>query len=221
MKHCAKKLLGLAFALALCLAVGGTALAQTPEFADMPDALPELEMLAYEPNVTTAEDVTTIDALAVGGYKVTIPTTVTVDSTQHTGGLEVNAQLKQYRTLNISIASQNDWKLQYDGAAGAGTPEVTYQLPQEPKMEIMDTECFWFYQLDDKTGEKVLSFSTTTMKPSDSPEEDMKRIKESSYTLPITVLQPAQATMSGTYSDTLAFTFAVKKTVCYLYHQHL
>ena len=27
MKHCAKKLLGLAFALALCLAVGGTALA--------------------------------------------------------------------------------------------------------------------------------------------------------------------------------------------------
>ena len=85
MNHCAKKLLGLAFALALCLAVGGTALAQTPEFADVPDALPELEMLAYEPNVTTAEDVTTIDALAVGGYKVTIPTTVTVDSTQHTG----------------------------------------------------------------------------------------------------------------------------------------
>ena len=60
MKHCAKKLLGLAFALALCLAVGGTALAQTPEFADMPDALPELEMLAYEPNVAMAEDTTTI-----------------------------------------------------------------------------------------------------------------------------------------------------------------
>lgn len=216
MKHCAKKLLGLAFALALCLAVGGTALAQTPVFADVPDAPPELEMLAYEPNVTTAEDVTTIDALAVGGYKVTIPTTVQVDSTQHTGGLKVNAQLKQYRTLNISIASQNDWKLQYDGAAGAGTPEVTYQLPQEPKMEIMDTECFWFYQLDDKTGDKVLSFSTTTMKPSDSPEEDMKRIKESSYTLPITVPQPAQATMSGTYSDTLAFTFAVEK-LCVTY----
>lgn len=217
MKHCAKKLLGLAFALALCLAVGGTALAaEAPEFADVPAALPEQEMLAYEPNVTTAEDVTTIDALAVGGYKVTIPTTVTVDSTQHTGGLKVNAQLKQYRTLNISIASQNDWKLQYDGAAGAGTPEVTYQLPQEPKMEKIDTECYWFYQPDEKPGEKVLSFSTTTMKPSDSPEEDMKRIKESSYTLPITVLQPAQATMSGTYSDTLAFTFAVEK-LCVTY----
>ena len=37
MNHCAKKLLGLAFALALCLAVGGTALAQTPVFADVPD----------------------------------------------------------------------------------------------------------------------------------------------------------------------------------------
>ena len=35
MKHCAKKLLGLAFALALCLAVGGTALAQTPVFAEL------------------------------------------------------------------------------------------------------------------------------------------------------------------------------------------
>ena len=48
-EHCAKKLLGLAFALALCLAVGGTALAQTPEFADVLAALPEQEMLAYEP----------------------------------------------------------------------------------------------------------------------------------------------------------------------------
>ena len=38
MNHCAKKLLGLAFALALCLAVSGTALAQTPVFADVPDA---------------------------------------------------------------------------------------------------------------------------------------------------------------------------------------
>lgn len=217
MNHCAKKLLGLAFALALCLAVGETALAaEAPEFADVPAALPEQEMLDYEANVTAEPGSTTTGDIATDGYQVTIPTTVQVDSTQHTGGLKVNAQLKQYRTLNISIASQNDWKLQYDGAAGAGTPEVTYQLPQEPKMEIMDTECFWFYQLDDKTGEKVLSFSTTTMKPSDSPEEDMKRIKESSYTLPITVLQPAQATMSGTYSDTLAFTFAVKK-LCVTY----
>ena len=80
MKHCAKKLLGLAFALALCLAVGGTALAQTPEFADVLAALPEQEMLAYEPNVAMAEDTTTIGDIATNGYQVTIPTTVTVKS---------------------------------------------------------------------------------------------------------------------------------------------
>lgn len=101
MKHCAKKLLGLAFALALCLAVGGTALAQTPEFADVPAALPEQEMLDYEPNVTIAEDTTTIGDIATNGYQVTIPTTVTVKSGENKGELEVNAKLKQYRTLNI------------------------------------------------------------------------------------------------------------------------
>ena len=216
MKHCAKKLLGLAFALALCLAVGGTALAQTPEFSDVPDALPEQEMLAYEPNVTAVGD-TTIDKFATDGYTVTIPTTVTVNSGDNKGTLPVTAQLKQYRTLNIGIASKNDWKLQYDGAAeGTTTPEVTYQLPQEPNMEIIDTECFWFYHPDDKTGENLLSFTTTTMTPSALPEEDMKRVKGSSYTLPITVPQPAQATMSGTYSDTLIFTFAVEK-LCVTY----
>ena len=94
MKHCAKKLLGLAFALALCLAVGGTALAQTPEFADVPAALPEQEVLAYEQNVTTAAGTNIIDKLATEGYTVTIPTTVTVDSKDNTGELTVNAQLK-------------------------------------------------------------------------------------------------------------------------------
>lgn len=216
MKHCAKKLLGLAFALALCLAVGGTALAQTPEFADVPAALPEQEMLDYEPYAAPAAGNNVTGNIVTDGYQVTIPTTVTVNSGDNKGTLPVTAQLKQYRTLYIGIASKNDWKLQYDGAAGADAPEVTYQLPQEPKMEKIDTECYWFYQPDEKPGEKVLSFSTTTMKPSDSPEEDMKRIKESSYTLPITVLQPAQATMSGTYSDTLAFTFDVQK-LCVTY----
>lgn len=121
MNHCAKKLLGFAFALALCLAVGGTALAQTPVFADVPDAPPELEMLAYEPNVTTAEDVTTIDALAIGGYKVTIPTTVQVDSTQHTGELMVTADVRQLRTLTITLDSANNWQLKHEsGQVQAG-----------------------------------------------------------------------------------------------------
>ena len=208
MKHCAKKLLGLAFALALCLAVGGTALAQTPESADVPDTLPEQEMLAYEPNVTTAGNTTTVDKFATDGYTVTIPTTVEVKSEDNTTGtLKVNAQLKQYRTLNIGIASQGDkWTLKYQDAAGADTPEVTYQLPQEEGNKV-ETDCEWQY----KPEEKKLSFSTTKMQPTASLEADMERVGSSSYALPITVTHPAQATMSGTYSDTLTFTFSVEK----------
>ena len=114
----------------LCLAVGGTALAQTPEFADVLAALPEQEMLAYEPNVAMAEDTTTIGDIATNGYQVTIPTTVTVESGENKGELEVNAKLKQYRTLNIGIESPNNWKLKYDakGAAIANAPTVEYTL---------------------------------------------------------------------------------------------
>ena len=122
MKHCAKKLLGLAFALVLCLAVGGTALAQTPEFADVPAALPEQEMLAYEPNVTTAAE--GMNTVTGDGYTVTIPTTVEVSSTTNTGTLPVTAQLKQYRTLNIGIASDHNWNLQHE----SGRAQVGYTL---------------------------------------------------------------------------------------------
>ena len=125
MKHCAKKLLGFAFALALCLAVGGTALAQTPEFADVPAALPEQEMLAYEPNVTAEPGMKTVTG---DGYTVTIPTTVTVKSGTDTSELKITAEMKQWRTLEIDIASNNSWKLAYDGAAGTNAPQVDYTL---------------------------------------------------------------------------------------------
>lgn len=208
MKHCAKKLLGLAFALALCLAVGGTALAQTPEFAEAPDTLPEQEMLAYEQNVTAEPGTNTIDKLATEGYQVTIPTTVTVDSTTAKGELMVKAQLKQYRTLNITMKPQDDkWTLKYqDAAAGADTPKVDYTLSEGTSKDVA-ADCEWQYQPDTKT----LSFSTTKMQPGTSLEEDMKRVRSSSYELPITVTDPSQATMSGTYSDTLAFTFDLQK----------
>lgn len=219
MKHCVKKLLSLAFALALCLAVGGTALAETPMLAAVLAALPGQEVLDYEPNVTTAEDTTTIGDIATDGYQVTIPTTVTVNSGTNTEKLKVTAQLKQYRTLNITMKPQDDkWTLKYQGAAaGTATPGVDYQLPTEPYMEpLADNNGYWLYQPDEKTDNKLLSFSTTTMTPSTSPEEDMKRVVNSSYELPITVPHPEQATMSGTYSDTLAFEFAVKK-LCVTY----
>ena len=222
MKHCAKKLLGLAFALALCLAVGGTALAETPMLADMPAALPEQEMLDYEPNVTAEPGNTTTGDIATDGYTVTIPTTVTVDSTTAKGELMVKAQLKQYRTLNIGIESKkNNWKLAYDGATGADMPKVGYELSKGESNDVA-ADCEWQYQPNEKT---TLSFSTTNMKPTASLEADMERVRSSSYKLPITVPNPEQATMSGTYSDTLEFTFdLVKQCVTYtinVYEQKL
>lgn len=221
MKHCAKKLLGFAFALALCLAVGGTALAQTPEFAEAPDTLPEQEMLAYEQNVTAEPGTNTIDKLATEGYQVTIPTTVTVESGTDTSELKITAEMKQYRTLNIGITSQNGWQLKYqDAAAGADTPKVDYTLSEGTSKDVA-ADCEWQYQPDTKT----LSFSTTKMQPGTSLEEDMKRVRSSSYELPITVPTPSQATMSGTYSDTVSFEFDLtKQCVTYIinvYEQEL
>lgn len=212
MKHCAKKLLGLAFALALCLAVGGTALAQTPEFAEAPDTLPEQEMLAYEQNVTAEPGMKTTGDIATDGYQVTIPTTVEVNSGENKDKLKVKAQLKQWRTLNIGITSQNSWQLKYqDAAEGTTTPKVDYTLSEGTSKDVA-ADCEWQYQPDTKT----LSFSTTKMQPGTSLEEDMKRVRSSSYELPITVPTPSQATMSGTYSDTVSFEFDLTKQ-CFTY----
>lgn len=214
MKHCAKKLLGLAFALALCLAVGGTALAQTPEFADVLAALPEQEMLAYEPNVAMAEDTTTIGDIATNGYQVTIPTTVTVKSGENKGELEVNAKLKQYRTLNIGIESPNNWKLKYDakGAAIANAPTVEYTLKNKIEAGGEHTPGgMWHY--DESTHEIMYATSAVT------------DFHTATIPLSVNVTDPSQATMSGTYSDTLTFTFdLVKQCVTYtinVYEQKL
>lgn len=214
MKHCAKKLLGLAFALALCLAVGGTALAQTPEFADLLAALPEQEMLADEPNVTIAEDTTTIGDIATNGYQVTIPTTVTVKSGENKGELEVNAKLKQYRTLNIGIESPNNWKLKYDakGAAIANAPTVEYTLKNKIEAGGEHTPGgMWHY--DESTHEIMYATSAVT------------DFHTATIPLSVNVTDPSQATMSGTYSDTLTFTFdLVKQCVTYtinVYEQKL
>lgn len=212
MKHCAKKLLGLAFALALCLAVGGTALAaEAPEFADVPAALPEQEMLAYETNVTAVGDTTT-GSLATDGYQVTIPTTVTVNSGDNKGTLPVTAQLKQYRTLYIGIASQDDkWTLKYQGAAaGTTTPEVGYELKNKDG-GAHTPGGMWHY---DEGGHKI-TYATSAVESFDTAE----------IPLSVSIPTPSQATMSGTYSDTLTFTFNItKQSVTYtinVYHQEM
>ena len=199
MKHCAKKLLGFAFALALCLAVGGTALAQTPEFAEAPDTLPEQEMLAYEPNVTAEPGTNTIDKLATEGYQVTIPTTVTVDSTTAKGELMVKAQLKQYRTLNITMKPQDDkWTLKYqDAAAGADTPQVAYTLKNEAGEGHTSQNMVWHYDESKHEINYVVTGVTS--------------IDTANIPLTVNVTDPSQATMSGTYSDTVSFEFDLTK----------
>lgn len=204
MKHCAKKLLGFAFALALCLAVGGTALAQTPEFAEAPDTLPEQEMLAYEPNVTAEPGMKTTGDIATDGYQVTIPTTVTVDSTTAKGELMVKAQLKQYRTLNITMKPQDDkWTLKYqDAAAGADTPQVAYTLKNEAGEGHTSQNMVWHY--DESKHE--INYVVT----------DVTAVDTANIPLTVNVTDPSQATMSGTYSDTVSFEFDLTKQ-CFTY----
>lgn len=202
MKHCAKKLLGFAFALALCLAVGGTALAQTPEFAEAPDTLPEQEMLAYEQNVTAEPGTNTIDKLATEGYQVTIPTTVEVKSGTDTSELKITAEMKQWRTLEIDIASNNSWKLAYDGAAGTNAPQVDYTLKNTEGRGQTSQGMIWTY---DATNHKI-AYTTTRLTAVDKAE----------IPLSVNVTDPSQATMSGTYSDTVSFEFDLTKQ-CFTY----
>ena len=207
MKHCAKKLLGLAFALALCLAVGGTALAQTPE----------QEVLAYEQNVTAEPGTNTIDKLATEGYQVTIPTTVTVNSGTDTGELMVKAQLKQYRTLNIGIESNNKWKLAYDDTTAADTPKVDYTLTTDDRE---DGKAIAHY--DDNN---TLHYGTGELDSTDPKYDSTTGARKFATNFSVNVQTPSQATMSGTYSDTLTFTFdLVKHCVTYtinVYEQKL
>lgn len=217
MKHCAKKLLGLAFALALCLAVGGTALAQTPEFAEAPDTLPEQEMLAYEPNVTAEPGTKTTGDIATDGYQVTIPTTVEVKSGEDKGTLEVKAQLKQWRTLNIGIESNNKWKLAYDDTTAADTPKVDYTLTTD---DCEDGKAIAHY--DDNN---TLHYGTGELDSTDPKYDSTTGARKFATNFSVNVPTPSQATMSGTYSDTLTFTFdLVKHCVTYtinVYEQKL
>ena len=211
MKHCAKKLLSLAFALALCLAVGGTALAETPMLAAVLAALPEQEMLAYEQNVTAEPGTKTIDKLATEGYQVTIPTTVTVNSGTNTEKLEVKADVRQMRTLTITLDSTNSWQLKHE----SGKAQAGYSLTADP-YGFSDGGNMWFYN-GEKTTEgkkKPELYLPVGQKAKDDFDINWK----DRFTIPLTVeVDPSQATMSGTYSDTVSFAFAITHKSCVTY----
>lgn len=204
MKHCAKKLLGLVFALALCLAVGGNALADGPEAADV-WMLSDAWMLADEPNVTTAPDTTTVGDLANDGYTVTIPKTVEVDSTTNEGTLTVTAKLKQYRTLNIGIQSTNDeWQLKYNTTDEKATdvPKVKYTLRTD---DSENDKAFAYY---DGT---TLLYGIGKIDTSEENYDAETKSRRFTTNFNVEVPTPSKATMSGTYSDTLTFTYTLAK----------
>ena len=215
MKHCAKKLLGLAFALALCLAVGGTALAQTPEFADVPAALPEQEMLDYEPNVTAEPGMNTAGSIETDGYTVTIPTTVTVDSEDNTTStLMVTADVRQMRTLTITLDSKNNWQLRHE----SGQVQAGYSLSADPAIgSSYSGKNMWMYNevgTDRKTKKPELHLIVAQ-----KAKDDFDINWKDSFNVPLTVqvTNPSQATMSGTYSDTVSFEFAITHKSCITY----
>lgn len=216
MKHCAKKLLGLAFALALCLAVGGTALAaEAPEFADVPAALPEQEMLDYEANVTAEPGMNTAGSIETDGYTVTIPTTVTVDSEDNTTStLMVTADVRQMRTLTITLDSKNNWQLRHE----SGQVQAGYSLTADPAIgSSYSGKNMWMYNevgTDRKTKKPELHLIVAQ-----KAKDDFDINWKDSFNVPLTVqvTNPSQATMSGTYSDTVSFEFAITHKSCITY----
>ena len=214
MKHCAKKLLGLAFALALCLAVGGTAFAvEAPEFADVPAALPEQEMMDYEPNVTAEPGTKTIDKLATEGYQVTIPTTVTVKSGENTGELEVTASVKQLRTLKITLDSTNSWQLKHE----SGPVLAGYSLKaKNPNNYEVSGQGFWMYNEDGTTEGKKKPELYLQVGQKASGVSDITWSESFTVPMIVEVTDPSQATMSGTYTDTVSFEFDLTKR-CFTY----
>ena len=206
MKHCAKKLLGLAFALALCLAVGGTALAQTPESADVPAALPEQEMLAYEPYAAPAAE--GMNTVTGDGYTVTIPTTVTVDSGENKETLMVTASVKQLRILKITLDSTNSWQLKHE----SGQVLAGYSLmPEDTMGSSIGRRGNWWYEEEQTTDGKKKS--ALSLWVAQKAEGDFDINWKDSFTVPliVEVTDPSQATMSGTYSDTVSFEFGLTK----------
>ena len=201
MKHCVKKLLSLAFALALCLAVGGTALAQTPE----------QEVLAYEQNVTAEPGTNTIDKLATEGYQVTIPTTVEVKSGEDTGELMVTASVKQLRTLKITLDSANKWQLKHE----SGQVLAGYSLTTTNGGEWLDRQSYWsFEEYSADTGKKPLLSLVVGQKAEGVSDTTWSRNIKAPLIVKVT--DPSQATMSGTYSDTVSFEFDLTKQ-CFTY----
>lgn len=157
-----------------------------------------LTALLCLPMAAYAETEKTIGNYDEDGYKVTIPAEVSLPEYDGIGSevsstLTVSAELGKYRTLDITIASENGWKLYYTDENGnkstnAGTPKLGYGLTCTDGNTLgEDTDSF--------PVKKTLQFKTDAGAKDDFSAE-----------LNVKLTNPTDATMSGSYQDKLVFT---------------
>ena len=129
-----------------------------------------------------AEDNKTIGSLPDDGYTVTIPSTVSFAEGDTTQTLKISGTLGKYRTLDVTVASDNGYKLVYNDSNNANLQSFAYTLTGTG---FSDNKIH--YQTDENS-ESLKTELTATLK------ED-----------------PASANLSGSYTDNLTFTFDCQK----------
>ena len=154
-------------------------------------ALLAAALCLFAPAVGAAD--TPVGNLETDGYTVTIPSTVAFAEGDKTQKLEITGALGKYRTLDVTVASKNDYALKYaSDPANNALPSLSYTLKSADTDQKFDSET---------TGKNTLSYTT------DATESNPIRT-----TLNAEITTPLDtATMSGSYTDNLTFTFDCKK----------
>ena len=136
-----------------------------------------------------AEDTKTVGSWPDDGYTVTIPSTVSFAEGDKTQKLEITGTLGKYRTLDVTVASKNNYALKYaSDPNNSSLPSLSYTL----KGDAFDST---------QTGKQTLSYIT------DADENNpIKTTLNAEIQTPLDT-----ATMSGSYTDNLTFTFDCKK----------
>ena len=122
--------------------------------------------------------------------------------------LMVTADVRQLRILKITLDSTNDWRLKHE----SGQVLAGYSLmPEENMGNSIGRKGYWWYEEEQTTdGKKKPALSLWVAQKA---EGDFDINWKDSFTVPliVEVTDPSQATMSGTYSDTVSFEFGLTK----------
>lgn len=140
-----------------------------------------------------AEDAKTVGSLPDDGYTVTIPSAVAFAEGKTEQTLTISGTLGKYRTLDVTVASANDYALKYaSDPTNNALPSLDYTLKCADTNQDFDSET---------KGKNTLSYTT------DADENNaIKTTLNAEITSDLDT-----ATMSGSYTDNLTFTFDCKK----------